>query len=242
MKLIGITRVRNESGIIQRTLDHVANFVDEIHVYDDGSDDLTPQICKAHPTVTHVDSDNWWDPSPKGRALAEGHRQIVYETAVKAGADWVYCFDADEYIDIEDVKALDFQADSYYFNLFDFYITPEDVDKQFWQRKWMGREYRKIYMMFKVTPKLKFVSRKPQGMLPSVEFGGYVKHYGKAMSEEQWELDCAYYAHVRWKDRQPELRKRWLDRMGKAIHIESDFGRPLITWEERTFTDKVVMI
>ena len=245
MKVIGITRVRNESGLIQNTLDHVSNYVDDVHVFDDASQDSTPSICEAHSTVKKVIRNDTWLMSPKDRILAEGYRQQVYETAVRAGADYVYVFDADEFIEPTDKSGfnIDPEVDAYYFKLFDFYITEGDKDRPYWSRQYMGPEYRGIPMLFKVSSKLNFTQRVPRGIGPNIVFGGYVKHYGKAMSVEQWEADCDYYANVRWNNgKQQALRQRWMDRKGKAIHTESDFGRPLITWEERENTSKIVKI
>jgi len=240
MKLIGITRVRNEAGIIRNTLDHVAGFVDKIFVYDDASEDSTFEICLSHKAVSRIFSNDIWDPTPAGRARAEGtHRQKLYEAAVEDGADWVYCFDADEYLE---TFKLDWSADAYYFRLFDFYITEEDShlpDEGYLKRKWMGPEYRDIPMLFKVGPKLKFTQRVPRGIGPDMRWGGFVKHYGKAISVLEWEKTCIYYTDIRWRDRMPELRKRWESRKGKAVHTVSDFGNELITWEDK-MNDKVI--
>lgn len=51
MKIVGITRIRNEAGIIKATLDHVSKLVDEIYVYDDCSEDNTVEICKSHEII-----------------------------------------------------------------------------------------------------------------------------------------------------------------------------------------------
>ena len=96
----------------------------------------------------------------------------------------------------------------------------------------MGPEYRDIAMIFKVNPNIKLVSRVPKGRGKS-EFGGYVKHYGKAISVEEWDATCNYYINHRWKDTNPMLLQRWKDRVGKAIHDRSDFGNDLIKWEDR---------
>ena len=59
-------------------------------------------------------------------------------------------------------------------------------------------------------------------------FGGYCRHYGKAISVEEWEAACDDYE--RWF---PEpYRSNWRSRKGNAVHAESDFGRPLYTWDE----------
>lgn len=239
MKIIGITRVRNVADYILNTLDHVANHVDEIHVYDDASDDATIDFCYGHPAVSIVAGHGEWDSTTKGRRKAEGWmRQYVYESAVNVGADWVYYFDADEYVEFEGV---DFATDCYFFRLFDFYITPEDVNKRYLDRQWMGPEFRDIPMLFKVNPKIKFTQRIPRGIGHS-QFGGYVKHYGKAISIEDWERKCKYYSEIRWKDNQPGLQERWLKRKGKAIHTISDFGRPLIQWNDRMNEEIIVKL
>jgi glycosyltransferase involved in cell wall biosynthesis len=235
MKIIGITRIRNEAKIIKATLDHVSKLVDEIYVYDDCSEDSTVEICKAHHAVKGVIKGKTWASTPGGRRNAEGQlRQAVYDLAVKNGADWVYYFDADEYIEFE---GIDWTADSYYFRLFDFYITEEDKAAHYLEREWMGPEYRDIPMLFKVNPNIKFTSRIPKGRGFS-QFGGYVKHYGKAISVEEWDLTCHYYINHRWKDTNPILLQRWKDRVGKAVHVESDFCNPLVKWSERK-TNKV---
>jgi glycosyltransferase involved in cell wall biosynthesis len=239
MKLIGITRIRNEENIIKATLDHVANLVDEIYIYDDCSEDNTVEICKMHNAVKGIIEGKSWASTPGGRSEAEGKlRHDVYELAVKNGADWVYYFDADEYAEFEN---LDWTADSYYLRLFDFYITEEDKDMNFLDRKYMGPEYRDIPMLFKVNPTLKFKNRIPTGKGIS-EFGGYVKHYGKAISVEEWEKTCDYYVNHRWKGVNQELYERWLNRRGKAIHIKSDFDRELITWDERKDYKKIISL
>ncbi len=239
MKVVGISRIRNEEKIIKATLDHVANLVDEIYIYDDCSEDNTVKICKSHPVVKGIIEGKSWDSTPTGRKHAEGKlRHEVYELAVKNGADWVYYFDADEYAEFEDI---DWTADSYYFRLFDFYITEEDKDKNYFERKYMGPEYRDIPMLFKVNSNIKFDNRIPTGKGIS-KFGGYVKHYGKAISVEEWENTCDYYINHRWKNINNELLERWKNRKGKAIHAKSDFDRELITWDDRMNKNKIVKL
>jgi len=239
--IAGITRIRNEEDIIQHTLDHVAKLVDKIYVYDDCSTDNTVAICEAHPAVEKVIKGTIWANTTQGRNQAEGTlRQAVYNEAVKGGATWVYYFDADEYIipiDIDYIK-----ADCYHFRLFDFYITEEDKNKSYLERKWMGCEYRDIPMLFKVKPGILFTQRIPRGIGRS-SFGGFVKHYGKAISVEQWEEACNYYGNLRWNaPRYRALQQRWLNRKGKAIHTVSDFGRKLIQWKDRTDQKVIVKL
>lgn len=236
MKIIGITRVRNEVGVIENTLDHVSKFVDGIYVMDDASEDATVQVCEKHEKVRKVLVNRHWDSTPRGRNEAEGTlRQRIYEEALKEKPDWIYCFDADEYIEpIEETFNPTFPY--YYFRLFDFYITEQDVDKHYLQRTYIGPECRDIPMLFNTSLNWIFHQRVPDlsGSDGFGKFGGFVRHYGKAISVRQFEKDVDYYVNVRWNDsKYRELQERWRRRKGKAIHIVSDFGRPLITWDQR---------
>jgi len=241
MKIIGISRVRNEQEVIKNTLDHVSKLVDGVVIYDDCSTDNTVSICKQHESVLKVLEGKAWDATAGGRNKAEGTlRQKAYLEAVSLGADWVYNFDADEYVEFTNVDLS--VSGSYFFRLFDFYITEEDKDKAYLEREWMGCEYRDIPMLFKVSPDILFRQRIPNGRHKPATFGGYVRHYGKAISIEEWEKDCVYYSEVRWKGKNKQLQKRWEDRKGKAIHTVSDFGRPLIRWEDRSDKSKIVKL
>jgi len=163
IKLIGVTRVRNEEEIIQATLDHAASFVDGIIFVDDASTDNTRKIAGAHPAVLEIIKNKNWVDTPRGRNEAEGSlRQLGYEAAVAHGAEWVYYFDADEFIYF-DYGIPDLSADAYAFRLFDFYITEDDKDKTWHHRRWLGAEYRDIVMMFKVNPNIQFYQREPNG-------------------------------------------------------------------------------
>jgi len=233
MKIAGISRVRNAEGIIKHTLDHVASLVDEIYIYDDCSTDRTAEICKNHPKVKKVITGKEWKGGSAERNKAEGDlRQIAYEACLEGEPDWVYYFDADELAYFNDI---DFTADAYRLRLFDFYITEKDKNKKWHERKFMGCEYRDILMLFKPHPDVKFYQREPR--LPSkykIEKAGFVKHYGKAISIEEWEKKCEYYTNERGDDKKfKKFKNKWEERKGKAIHSESDFGTPLIQWHER---------
>ena len=244
--IIGITRIRNEEEIIGATLDHIASFVDGVVVFDDASTDKTVEVCQRHRLVREVIRNTHWEPNSQERNIAEGnYRQQAYEAALKYNPDWVYCFDADEYIELEPGIFERGSIGAYTFRLFDFYITPNDVDAHYLNRDWMGPEYRDILMMFRPrlpgqssllpsNQEIKFYQRAPR--LPAsyaVAHGGYVKHYGKAISVKHWDEACEYYINNRGGDAFPLFRKKWLQRVGKAVHTRSDFNNKLIMWEDR---------
>ena len=55
MKVIWITRIRNEEVIIKNTLDHMSVFCTwGVFVYDDASTDSTLSICKNHSIVKWI--------------------------------------------------------------------------------------------------------------------------------------------------------------------------------------------
>lgn len=230
MKLAAIARIRNVETLIPYTLAHVSKFADEIYLYDDCSTDHTVDICRSFPKVKIIIQGEGWASDPRGRNEAEGLRQLPYEMALKNGADWVYCFDADEFADFE---GIDFTADAYRMKLFDFYITPEDTRLSWRDRKWMGREYREILMLFKAHHRITFHQRQPTGVSGRVETAGWVKHYGKAISIRDWDRRCDYYVKHRGGSYLPKFRDRWRERKGKAVHTVSDFGTELITWRDR---------
>jgi glycosyltransferase involved in cell wall biosynthesis len=231
-KIIGIIRVRNEEDIIKNTLDHVSNFVEGVYVYDDCSTDDTVAICKNHPIVKKVIEGKVWFDNPEGRNIAEGAlRQRVYVEAMTEKPEWIYYFDADEYADLE---GIDFKADAYKLRLLDYYITEEDKDKNYLERKYCGPEYRDILMLFRPHPEVYFYQREPS--IPKdykIENAGWVKHYGKAISIEEWEKTCDYYIKYRGGEFLPKFTEKWKKRKGKAIHTVSDFGANLIQWNER---------
>jgi glycosyltransferase involved in cell wall biosynthesis len=229
---IGLTKVRNEERIMQDTLDHVATFAEGIVIYDDCSTDSTVEIAKAHPAVLAVVEGEFWDPV---RFNAERDtRQAALTKAREFNPEWLFCFDADERFVFPEDWSWTARQDGLKMRLFDAYITPEDVDLPYTERRWFGPEYRDILMAYRNFSDLNFTRQDQREMIMRgrrVLQAGWVKHYGKAESVEQWEETCEYYAtHF------PEpYRSKWDARRGKAVKhdMKSDFGAPLMLWEER---------
>ncbi len=236
MKIIGLTRIRNESDIIKETLDHMATFCSEVYVYDDCSTDNTVDICNNHHIVKGIVEGKDWD---QDRENAEfQNRQEVLELAreksdIKSD-DWFIYIDADERIEMDWnlFKMNHNRVDAIMMKLYDFYITEEDKDLHYSQRTKLGPEYREILFMFKCSNALGYYMRDQRecALTPRSRVArlGYVKHYGKSISIQQWEDTCEYYATTF-----PKYADKWNARRGKAIHTESDFGYPLITWDEK---------
>ena len=227
MLVAGITKVRNEEHLIQDTLDHFAEHCDAIFVYDDYSTDDTAELCFQHEAVKTVIKGG---PLDANRERAEWqNRQAALAAAQIHSPEWILCFDADERVEMPEFDMN--RHDAVKMKLFDFYITEEDVDLPYTERRWIGPEYREILMMYRNRKGMRFQYPDQRTMLlrgnQRILRDGYVRHYGKAISVEEWEKTCDYYA--KW----PKYAEKWKNRRGKAVHSKSDFDRPLILWEER---------
>lgn len=235
VRIAGITRIRNEEHIISDALDHFAEFCNAgIFVFDDASTDRTNEICRDHPAVAGMISNDVWAETRSQRQAAEGtYRQQIFESAQKGSPDWIFCFDADERPEL-DLGSIDLSPLSgIRLRLFDFYITPDDEHLSWKERIWIGPEFRDILMLFKSRMVRGFPDREPHiAHGEKVALHGFVKHYGKAISIQEWETTCRYYA-----DHLPEpYQTKWRNRIGRAVKSDylSDFGNPLIRWDEKT--------
>jgi|SaaInlV_125m_DNA_1040241.scaffolds.fasta_scaffold04767_6 glycosyltransferase involved in cell wall biosynthesis len=243
MKIIGLTRIRNESEIIQDTLDHMSTFCSEVIVYDDCSTDNTVDICNEHPIVSTIIKGAVWSPDRYKEEYANRHELYVQAKKKLLPNDWFVYMDADERIEFDFSKLESFgdKVDAVWMKLFDFYITEDDKDLSYIDRKWMGPEYRNIGMIFRAGTATGWHYNDQRICSTNRNifvFDGFVKHYGKAISIKEWEKTCNYYAtHF------PEPYKtKWTNRKGKAIHTISDFGRPLITWEQKEISKHLYKI
>jgi glycosyltransferase involved in cell wall biosynthesis len=250
--LVAITRVRNEALLLPDTLDYLAPQVDAIVAYDDASTDETVEILRAHPKVALIVANQAWEKDVEARKRAEGrHRGLLLDIArAELPHDWMLCFDPDERVtgDLRGyVEGLgDDPHDAVRVRLFDAYMTPEDrgpytPDRELLHfRKYYGPEQRDILMLWRNHAGIGFAEgdgRTPRGMT-AVKTELYCQHYGKSLSVAHWEETCDYYVrHFPYET----YGVKWEARKGKALHTESDFGRPLHEWGESLFANAVPM-
>lgn len=238
MRFTGLLRIRNAGDLLPDTLAHMSTFCDEIYVFDDASDDDSADIAIRHPVVRDVLRTSTWNPAQQRHQSVERHLLFQYARHTARNRWFVY-LDADERLefDADLVRLLPDGAAGLTFRLFDYYLTPDDHapyergESLVGSRTWIGPEYRDIVMAFDRErthfPPDADAVREPavEGRTPLV---GYCRHYGKAISVDAWERKCDYYvASV------PRLAEKWRARKGGAIHTRSDFGAPLVRWEER---------
>jgi hypothetical protein len=248
--LVGITRLRNEALILPDTLDYLASHVDAIVAYDDASTDRSVDILRAHPKVALIVANGAWEEDATARKLAEGrHRGLLLKIArAELPHDWMLCFDLDERV-TGDLRGfvMDLGADAcdaVRVKLFDAYLTPDDCEPYrsdralLGFRRFYGPEQRDILMLWRSRPQIGFAEghgRMPGG-IDRVKTELYCQHYGKSLSVEHWEETCDYYIRHFPFD---TYGRKWAERKGQAIHIQSDFNRPLYEWGDALFANAV---
>ena len=247
MAIVGIAKVRDEVHILKDTLDNWAQYCDAgIHVYVEFDArgcphhvDMTACIAREHPAVREVITSNLIDPD---RERAEAHnRQVGLSSALRfiGPGDWVAYFDGDEHlyaVNPDVFQAPHFQVIAA--PMIESYVTPEDAELSefdYAQRRWCGDEYEYSPLFFRHSPYLGFHHRDQRNMSvdPRLKtqhhaFMGKCRHWGKGLSVKKWEEKCHYYAEVFG----PKYAEKWRKRMGHAVHTLSDFGRPLVLWDD----------
>ncbi len=244
LKIVGLIREKNESLILNDTLEELEKVVDGFIVLDDNSNDDSVKIARRHKKclaiIQHTKTVGG------DRSMEESiHRELLLKVARLYNPKWLFYQDADERLDgpenvrkfllenLENDRILGIRV-----SLFDAYMTKEDSSpyisgKLYNFRKKFGQERRDILMFWKNIPEATFMDFQDQrepNRIPSdkVVTKFFIQHYGKALSVEQWEETCEYYCKYF-----PQYAEKWAARRGKAIHEnKSDFNTTLKTWNE----------
>lgn len=241
-RVVGITRIRNEAEVIEDTLRHAEALCDGLIVYDDCSTDGTPELVErnARKLLGLVRGERWRAERTEEETR---HRKLLLERAQAFSPEWVLCLDADERYELglRDYLLSDAarEVDGVRVRFFDAYLTPdhrrpyapgeplEGLERLY------GPECREILVAWRNSPLFYYEgldAREPvAGPGARIAFSPFrCKHFGKGISERQWEETCEYYARFF-----PEpYTTKWNNRRGKALHTASDFGTPLYAWEE----------
>ncbi|MGE5594395.1 MAG: glycosyltransferase [Betaproteobacteria bacterium] len=139
-KLTAMMVVRNEAGrYLRQVLDDLSEWVDEIVILDDASDDDTPSICKACRKVVRFER----NPLPMFMTHEGNLRARLWAMVEEIRPDWILAIDADELFEPRmrhEVGDLINQTeyDAVEFRLFDFWgsLTHYRVDGEWnpWNR------------------------------------------------------------------------------------------------------------
>jgi len=93
MKLVAMMLMQNdENRFLERVLNHVTPYVDEIVILDDGSDDNSVEIAKSYSNaVVHQnETSHWWTHGENKL------REQLYALAIERNPDWVLHIASDE--------------------------------------------------------------------------------------------------------------------------------------------------
>ena len=92
-KILGVLQVHNEETYLPGCLDHLRPFVDGFVVLDDGSTDKTRDVLMREPKLQALLEN---PPTQSHRWNERENRRRILTEALRLGADWVLCCDANE--------------------------------------------------------------------------------------------------------------------------------------------------
>lgn len=185
--------VRNEEGrYLERVLDGVGRYVDEVVIIDDASGDHTADLCeRLLQNVPHRLVRNETSLFANEAEL----RKKQWNETLKAGPDWILCLDADEvpekgfWTHLREMVEDD-RYDVYGFRLYDMWSETEYREDPYWNAHESSRVFLMRYKpdytyVWKETPQ--HCGRFPANLegLPQFDSRYRVKHYGWARLEDR---------------------------------------------------------
>lgn len=195
-KIVAMMPVRNEQSrrgrYLERTLENLDRWVDEIVIIDDCSTDGTPELCRKFPRVTVLDR----NPTPVFAINESVVRSRLWEIAVQRQPDWLLAIDADELFEdriVDEIDALVGQTEyeAIEFRLFDLWMGESHYRADGAWNPW--RRFVRLLVRYDSTRKVSWpglpihTGRWPlqyRSGLPAYQSDVRVKHFGWADPEE----------------------------------------------------------
>jgi cellulose synthase/poly-beta-1,6-N-acetylglucosamine synthase-like glycosyltransferase len=189
IKLIGFLQIHNESKKenLERVLNHLSKFCDDIVIYDDGSTDNSIELALKYTKNIIIGETNDFQNELE-------HKQQLLNLALSLNPDWIIWLDADEVFDkhgeMYGIRALCNYGDSKKIDGFSFQefnlwkSTGEYRVDELWHKLWQVR-------LWKNNGKLKFLQEKglhrqiyPLGLNKILRSDFKVIHYGFSSEEK----------------------------------------------------------
>lgn len=239
IKVTLISRIRNESLLLNDFINSLDEYIDSAYWFDDCSVDNSVEILENYPKTKAILRNFNWTPAQGYTQTAQ--RNLLFNYAKTYSANDIFLLaEPDEriFFDFDKLEEYDKQGIvGVYFRLFDAYLTPDNKDSYLQGRveklgRLFGKEMREICFLFNKNY-VNYNLLMQGGRQPTINgktiVDGFVQHYSKAISEDKYEADCRYYI-----ESMPMFKEKFEKRIGKAIkeNYQSDFGTDLMRWEE----------